>query len=67
MISLPDDIDVLSHLDREDYVKLENPRIDHSTEKAIKVDGHWVPKVYVRCDFDSNIYVVDWLYGEKWE
>ena len=66
-MNIPNDIDVLSHFDQNDYVKLENPKLDRITEKAIRVDGHWVPKVYVRCDFDGNLYIADWLYGKEWE
>ncbi len=64
-----DDVDVISHLERDDFVKLENPNpmTFMSTEKAVCIDGHWLPKVYVRCDFDGNLYVADWLYGKEWE
>ncbi len=66
-MKIPDDIDVISEFDRGDYVKLDRPNIEASTEKALKIEGHWVPKVYVRCDFDEDLYVADWLYGKEWE
>ena len=66
-LKIPDDIDIISELDKGDFVMLENPNLQFAKGKALLIDGHWVPKSQVRCDFDGNLYVADWLYGKEWE
>ncbi len=67
MTAIPDDIDVINSLEKEQFVRLEAPEVGYDTPGALKVDNRWIPKSQLRQDFDGNLYVADWLYGKEWE
>ena len=67
---LLDDLDVLDEFIKDDYQKLafrEIEAVSHpgeNDEGAALIDSRWIPKSQMRCDFDKNIYVINWLYAK---
>ena len=42
--------------------------IQHMTDKAILVDGEWLPLSQMRVGRDGNLYMKNWLYDKyMWE
>lgn len=66
-MKIPDDIDIITELDRGDFVKLESPEIQAMTGRSLLIDGHWIAKSQIRTDFDGKLYVADWIYGREFE
>jgi len=68
---LLDDLDVLDEFIKDDYQKLtfkEIEAVSHpgkNDEGAALIDGRWIPKSQMRCDFDKNIYVSNWFFYAK--
>lgn len=66
---LLDDIDVL-----DEYVKQDFQRLYYTTIEAVSkqgtpdgaalIDGRWIPKSQLRCDFDKHLYVSHWMYSK---
>ncbi|MCB0284994.1 MAG: hypothetical protein KDF60_20615, partial [Calditrichaeota bacterium] len=59
------DLDVVDEFSKSEFEKQSHlfiDTLDGQTEKAVKrVDGLWIPKSQMRCDFDGNLYVANWL------
>lgn len=64
---LVDQLDVITEYDRDQYVMLEDSIVERVGKKAALIDGIWVPKSLMRCDFDDSLYVADWFYGKEFE
>ncbi len=67
--NLLNDLDVLTELDKENYQKLHYTKIEAISKKgeydgAALIDGKWIPKSQMKCDFDKNIYVTSWMYSK---
>ena len=65
--TLIDQLDVITEFDRDQYVKLDDSIVEQVGKKSALIDGIWVPKSLMRCDFDGDMYVVDWFYGKEFE
>ena len=66
---LIDDLNVISEYDKENYQKLHYMKIEQvskpgTDEGAALIDGRWIPKSQMLCDFDNNLYVANWLYAK---
>jgi len=66
---LLNDLDVLSEYDKENYQQLFYKKIEMVSKKgtsegAALIDGQWIPKSQMRCDFDKNLYVTLWMYSK---
>ena len=59
-----EEIDVLTEYDKNEYQQLRFMKIDGISEKALLIDDRWIPKSQLRCDFDNNLYVANWLYDK---
>lgn len=59
------DLDVITEFDKNAFEKqsaLFFDTLESQTDKAVKrSDGKWLPKSQMRCDFDENIYIANWL------
>lgn len=66
---LINDLDVLNEYDKENYQQLHYMKIEAvskqgSDEGAALIDGRWIPKSQMKCDFDKNIYLTLWMYSK---
>lgn len=59
-----DELDVLHDLQKEDYQELLYEDIQYESGGAVLIDGKWMPKSQLRCDFDKNLYISRWLYAK---
>lgn len=64
---LLDQLDVITEMDRGDYVCLDDRPVEQVWKKAALIGGVNVPKSLMRCDFDGNIFVIDWFYGKEFD
>jgi len=46
------------------YIRLSDPDIGSLTQKAALINGNWVPKSQMKCDFERDIYLASWLYNK---
>lgn len=65
--TLLDQLDIITEMDRHDYVALEDPDVEWISKLAAGIDGHSVAKSQMRTDFDGVIYIVDWVYGKEFK
>jgi len=68
LTDLLNDLDVISEYDKEDYQQLHFTKIEMISKKgtsegAALLDGRWVPKSQMKCDFDKNLFVTLWMYS----
>ena len=75
--TLLDDLDVLTEYDKDKYQRLHFMEIEAvskqgTLEGAALIDGQWIPKSQMRCDFDGNLFeikqgqgVIDYVAGIK--
>lgn len=66
---LLDDLDVYTQNDREHYQQFNFEKIEIITKQgtfqgAVLIDGNWIPKSQLRCDFDKNLYISLWKYAQ---
>jgi len=66
---LSNDLDVISEYDKENYQRLHYTKIEAiskqgTDEGAALIDGRWIPKSQMKCDFEGNIYVTLWMYSK---
>ncbi len=66
--TLLDQLGVITEYDRANYVRLEaDAEVRQISKRAAWVNGVWVPKSMMRCDFDGSLWVADWFYGKNFE
>jgi len=68
---LLNEIDVLDDYSKDQFQKFPFEKVGAITPDksavargAAMIDGRWVPKSQLRCDFDGNLYVANWLYDK---
>ena len=57
-------IDTLTSLDKDSYQELPYTDLEVATEKAVLVGERWIPKSQLKCDFDENLYITNWLFDK---
>jgi hypothetical protein len=60
---LLEDLDVLTEFDKNDFEHFSEPEPEFTavTLNAVLYYGRWIPKSQMRCDFDGNLYIANWL------
>jgi len=62
-----DDIDLLDEDSRrsDKWQPFEYEKLGTGSEKAIMLDGKWVPKSQLRLDADYKLWMSTWWYDKK--
>ena len=61
---LIDELDVLDQYTKDDFQLLDYDDVEMVTDKAVLIDGVWVPKSQMRTDPDGELYVIHWLFSK---
>ena len=64
-MKIPKEIFILTRLDEPDFTQIDFDEINGETERALKVNGEWLPKSQLRQDMEGNLYLAHWLYEQK--
>lgn len=66
---LLNDLNEIDEFNKENFQRLHYMKIEAISKKgtdegAVLIDGQWIPKSQLRCDFDGNLWVSLWFYDK---